>query len=348
MNKLSLTVMAFSLFGLLCCRAQDGDMATAAFAGAMESAPAIRLVDVRTADEFAEGHLRGAVNMDYFAQDFVSQVQQAFDTAEPVYVYCRSGRRSADAARQLKEAGFKVYNMLGGYEAWTKEGREVTKYEVERFATKSGKLLEITLIKHGSVEIRFQGRSYQFDPVTGLSKPTDFTAEFPKADAILVTHEHGDHLDAKAIEQLSGAETLLLLNEKSRAQIGKGEAIGNGQRRELPGGILLEAVPAYNTTPGREMFHPKGNGNGYVVTFDGLRIYIAGDTEDVPEMAGLKDIDIAFLPVNQPYTMTVEQCIAAAKVVKPRILIPYHFSQTDLSGLPAALPGIDVRLRQMQ
>ena len=107
-------------------------------------------------------------------------------------------------------------------------------------------------------------------------------------------------------------------------------------------------MPAYNTTPGREMFHPKGNGNGYVLTIDGLRIYVAGDTEDIPEMASLADVDVALLPVNQPYTMTPEQCIAATRVIRPKVLIPYHFGQTDLSGLPAALPEIDVRLRQMQ
>lgn len=96
------------------------------------------------------------------------------------------------------------------------------------------------------------------------------------------------------------------------------------------------------------MFHPKGRDNGFVLSFDGLRIYIAGDTEDIPEMADLKDIDVAFLPVNQPYTMTVEQCVAAARTLAPAILIPYHFSQTDLSALPSLLPGIDVRLRDMQ
>jgi len=348
MNKILISLMAFSLWGLISCKAQSGDMPAGAFAQALENDPAARLVDVRTADEYREGHLRGALNMDYFAKDFVQQVQAVYDTQEPVYVYCRSGRRSADAARQLTEAGYKVYNMLGGYQAWTGEGREVTKYEVDRFLTPSGKPLEITYIKHGSVEIRFNGRSYQFDPVTGLGKPTDFTAEFPKADAILVTHEHGDHLDAQAIGQLKGEGTLLLLNETSRKQIGQGEAIANGETRELPGGLMLEAVPAYNTTPGREKFHPKGNGNGYVVDFGGLRIYIAGDTEDVPEMAGLKNIDIAFLPVNQPYTMTPEQCIRAARVIGPKILVPYHYSQTDISGIPEALPGIEVRIRQMQ
>ena len=142
--------------------------------------------------------------------------------------------------------------------------------------------------------------------------------------------------------------TILLLNGASAAKIGRGEVIANGESRELPGGIRLDAVPAYNTTPGRENFHPKGNGNGYVLTIDGLRTYIAGDTEDIPEMADLKDIDVAFLPVNQPYTMTVEQCVKAAGSFKPKVLIPYHFSQTDLSGLPALLPGTDVRLRQMQ
>ena len=96
------------------------------------------------------------------------------------------------------------------------------------------------------------------------------------------------------------------------------------------------------------MFHPQGRDNGFVLTIDGLKIYIAGDTEDIPEMAGLKDIDVAFLPVNQPYTMTVEQCVNAAKVISPKVLIPYHFSSTDLSSLPDLLPEINVLLRHME
>lgn len=170
----------------------------------------------------------------------------------------------------------------------------------------------------------------------------------PPAHLVLVTHEHKDHFEPATIDILSAEGTRLILNETSRAQIGKGEAIANGQRTELPGGIVMDAVPAYNTTPGREMFHPKGNGNGYVLTIDGLRIYIAGDTEDVPEMAGLKDIDVAFLPVNQPFTMTVDQCVAATKAIAPKVLIPYHYSKTDLSALPSLLPGQDVRIRQLQ
>ena len=85
-----------------------------------------------------------------------------------------------------------------------------------------------------------------------------------------------------------------------------------------------------------------------MLTLDGLRIYIAGDTEDIPEMAALKDIDLAFLPCNQPYTMTVEQCVHAAQMIQPKVLIPYHFGNTDLSGLPAQLPGTDIRLRALQ
>lgn len=157
-----------------------------------------------------------------------------------------------------------------------------------------------------------------------------------------------DHLDAEAIAALTKEGTCLLMNQRSRDQYGSGEVIGNGEKKQLTDAILLEAVPAYNSTEGRENFHPKGNGNGYVLTIDGLRIYIAGDTEDIPEMAALKDIDVAFLPVNQPFTMTVEQCVAAAKAIQPKVLIPYHFSNTDLSTLPELLPGIDVRLRQMQ
>lgn len=221
-------------------------------------------------------------------------------------------------------------------------------YEVERFQTDGGKEVEITLIKHGSLEIRYDGRSYQIDPVVEYGKRTDYAKDFPKADVILVTHEHPDHLDNNAISDLKTPKTIILLNQRSSEIIGFGEVLGNGDKRMLPGGVCLEAVPAYNTTPGREKFHPKGRGNGYVLTFDGLRIYVAGDTEDIPEMAELKDIDVAFLPVNQPYTMTPEQCVKAAKVISPRVLIPYHFSSTDLSVLPNQLPGIDVRLRQMQ
>ena len=221
-------------------------------------------------------------------------------------------------------------------------------YEVERFLTDSGEPVDITLIKHGTLAIHFEDFWIHIDPVIQHGKTTNYATEFPKADFILITHEHGDHLDAEAIAALTGDQTRILANAAAAEKLGTAEDLSNGDSQALANVISVDAVPAYNTTPGREKYHPKGNGNGYVLTIDGLRIYIAGDTEDIPEMADLTDIDVAFLPVNQPYTMTVEQCVNAAKMIKPKVLIPYHFGDTDLSGLPALLPDIDVRLRQMQ
>ena len=221
-------------------------------------------------------------------------------------------------------------------------------YPIESFKTPGGHYVNVSLIKHGSIAVEYRGTTIQIDPVANLGKHTDYGTDFGKAEFVLVTHEHGDHLNDSTILVLSDEKTVLLLNKKSRDMIGHGEVIGNGETRQLTKDILLEAVPAYNTTPGREQFHPKGNGNGYVLTIDGFRLYAAGDTEDVPEMANLKDIDLAFLPVNQPYTMTPDQCVNAANMFKPKVLIPYHSSQTDLTGIPGQLPDIDVRLRQMQ
>ena len=126
--------------------------------------------------------------------------------------------------------------------------------------------------------------------------------------------------------------------------------MANGDRLQLAEDIMVEAVPAYNITEGHTQFHPRGRDNGYVLTLDGLRIYVAGDTEDIPEMAERHDIDIAFLPCNQPYTMTTEQLQRAARVIKPRVLFPYHYSQTDVSSLPGELrtEGIDVRIRHYE
>jgi len=349
MRHFIISAMALSLFGLFSCKAQYTDLNVDDFSAKIESLPSFRLIDVRTPEEYSEGHLPGAANIDWYDSTFVNNVKAAYDKSAPLCIYCRSGRRASSAASALTKAGYEVFNLKGGYLAWTAAGKPVTKYEVERFKTDSGKSVYITLIKHGSLEIRHEGVSIQVDPVGEYGKPTDYAADFPKADVILVTHEHGDHLDADAISALTGDLTVLLLNQTSRDKIDKGEVVGNGDFRTLAEGIaLLDVVPAYNTTPGREKFHPKGNGNGYVLTIDGLRIYVAGDTEDIPEMADLKDIDVAFLPVNQPYTMTVDQCVSAARIIKPKVLIPYHFSQTDLSSLPDLLPGIDVRLRQMR
>lgn len=335
-----------SLLGLFACGSGYKNLNTEEFANAISDG-SIALVDVRTPDEYAAGHLPGAANCDWNSTDFMEKMQ-AFPKETPLAVYCRSGKRSAAAAEKLSKAGYTVTNMLGGYMAWTEENRPVTQYAVETFFTAGGKPVAITLIKHGTLALNYKGLSIHVDPVSGYGRPTDYATEFPKADIILVTHEHGDHFDKEAIGILSGEKTMLVTNARCADMLGYGIVMANGDSIELPGDIGLEAVPAYNYTDGRTMFHPQGRDNGFVLTIDGLKIYIAGDTEDIPEMAGLKDIDVAFLPVNQPYTMTVEQCVNAAKVISPKVLIPYHFSQTDLSALPELLPGTDVRLRDMQ
>lgn len=314
-------------------------------------------IDVRTADEFAQGHLYHAVNIDWQKDGFMDEIKENFNTTLTLAIYCRSGKRSAAAAQALSDAGYKVLNLTGGYTAWTEAGKMTNFYQVEYIPAGGGNdPLVITLIKHGSLEFAYKGMSVQIDPVSGYGKNTDYAKEFPKADAILITHEHGDHLDKNAITALSSDKTEIILNAKSQQQIGLGRVLANGEFCTLfPVGISVWAVPAYNTTPGREQFHPKGNGNGYLLSFLGsLSAYVAGDTEDIPEMVDVPKIrpvmriSVAFLPVNQPYTMTVDQCVNAAKMVNPEVLIPYHFSQTDLSGLTDRLPGMKVLLRDMQ
>lgn len=338
-----------ALLGMLSCAsgAPVSDLDVDAFE-AKAADPAVFLVDVRTPDEYAEGHLRGAANIDWNAPGFMDQFSAACPKETPVAVYCRSGRRSAEAAQKLSKAGYTVTNLLGGIVAWQEAGKPVTKYAVETFFTDSGLPVRITLIKHGTLEIACKGMSIQVDPVSGLGVPTDYAAEFPKANVVLVTHEHGDHFDRAALEALGANADNLITNARVAEMLGWGIVMANGDSRDLPGDIRLDAVPAYNCSEGHTNFHPQGRDNGFILTIDDLRIYVAGDTEDIPEMASIKDIDVAFLPVNQPYTMTVDQCVHAAEVLQPKVLIPYHFSNTDLTDLPARLPGIKVLLRQMQ
>ena len=219
-------------------------------------------------------------------------------------------------------------------------------FDTDTFKTKSKKEVVVTFIKHGSLMLTYNKHTIQVDPV---SEYADYS-KFPKADIILITHEHEDHLDAKAIEMLSKKETTVILNTSSQKKLGKGTIMNNGDKKEILDNIKIEAVPAYNTTPGREMFHPRHRDNGYILTIDGLRIYIAGDTEDIPEMKELKNIDIAFLPVNQPYTMTIAEAVNAAKIFLPKVLYPYHFGNTDVKKIKDELKGtsIDVRLRKME
>ena len=303
----------------------------------------VRLIDVRTAEEYAEGHLLGAENIDVKDTLFAERIK---GVEGKVAVYCRGGRRSLKAAEQLAASGCTVYNLDGGILAWQKAGNPTTTVETDVFTTTGGRLVKLHALVHASICIEYDGKTVYIDPVAKLRDRTVDYETLPKADIILVTHEHFDHYDTATLKALACED--LVMNNRCVELYGSGTAMGNGERLTLDGDIALEAVPAYTTTPEHQQFHPKGRDNGYILTLDGLRIYIAGDTEDIPEMAELKDIDIAFLPCNQPFTMTTEQLVRAAQMVQPKVLFPYHYGETDVSGLPARLTDIDVRIRHYE
>ena len=217
------------------------------------------------------------------------------------------------------------------------------------YTTDSGKNVTFTFIKHASLEIKYDGLSIQVDPVRQLPPETDYS-KFNKAAFIFVTHEHFDHFDKDAIAALSDENTQVVLNKRCADMLGSGKAMSNGETLKLRDDITVEAVPAYNITPDRTKFHPKGRDNGYVISLDGLRIYIAADTEDIPEMTQLKDIDIAFFPCNQPYTMTPEQLANAARMFSPRVIYPYHFHDTPVENIKELLKDtqIEVKIRNMK
>jgi L-ascorbate metabolism protein UlaG (beta-lactamase superfamily) len=220
--------------------------------------------------------------------------------------------------------------------------------ETDLFNTSGGDL-KITLIGHGSLMFEFGGKVIHVDP---YSQVADYT-RLPKADTILITHEHGDHLDLKALEAVRTDKTQIVLTRICAEQVKGGMIMENGDTR-IVDGLKIEAVPAYNLVnrrPTGEFYHPKGDGNGYVITFGDKRVYIAGDTENIPEMKALKEIDIAFLPMNIPNTMTPKMVADAAKAFRPKILYPYHIRYTDVAQLVTLLQeekGIEVRLRNIK
>jgi len=220
-------------------------------------------------------------------------------------------------------------------------------FETDTVATSAGDL-KITFIGHGTLLFRFGGKTVHVDPVEQYA---DYT-RLPKADLILVTHEHSDHLDKQAIAAISTPETLLAVSAECARQLGRGVVMKNGDIKTFQG-LKVEAVPAYNVaherSPGHP-FHPQGVGNGYVITFGDQRVYVAGDTENIPEMAKLAKIDIAFLPMNLPYTMTPEMVANAVRTIQPRIVYPYHFGKTDTSQLVRLLSdqkNVEVRIRKL-
>ncbi len=223
----------------------------------------------------------------------------------------------------------------------------------DQIATDKG-VLVIHPIHHATFLMQWNGKTIYVDPVGG-AKPF---ADLPKPDLALVTHIHGDHFDAATLEAV--APPIIVAPKTVAEKIpeslrGKSvvRILTNGEKTEAAG-IAIEAVPAYNITAGKEKFHPKGRDNGYVLTMGGKRVYVAGDTEDIPEMRALKDIDVAFLPMNLPPTMSVAKAADAIREFKPKIVYPYHYRSHDgskadmeqLKKLVGDQSGVEIRVRE--
>ena len=220
-------------------------------------------------------------------------------------------------------------------------------FETDKIKTAQGDLV-ITCIGHGTLMISFGGKIIHIDPVTQMA---DYS-KLPKADLILITHEHPDHLDLKAIDMIKTGKTFIVTTENVARQRPGSIVLKNGDEKTIMG-LKIKAVPAYNLVNMRSPgvpYHAKGIGNGYIITFSDKRLYIAGDTENIPEMKNLRNIDIAFLPMNLPYTMTPEMVADAVRAFRPKIIYPYHYGKTDVSKLIDLLKNeknIEVRVRKM-
>jgi L-ascorbate metabolism protein UlaG (beta-lactamase superfamily) len=209
----------------------------------------------------------------------------------------------------------------------------------------TGGPITIQPINHAAVQLRFGTQVITVDPTM---MGGDYAA-LPKADIVLVTDIHGDHLDPATITKASKATTTVVVPSAAAAQVKGATVIANGETKTI-NGIMIEAVPMYNLQRGPsagQLYHTKGRGNGYVVTVGGKRFYFAGDTECVPEMKALKNIDVAFVPMNLPYTMPPNEAAECVKAFKPKIVYPYHYMGSDLNQFADALKGsgVDVRIR---
>lgn len=199
--------------------------------------------------------------------------------------------------------------------------------EAHRHAVEGGEVV-IHPVEHASMVLETPAGVIYVDPVEGAER----YADLPAPDAILLTHEHGDHFDMDTLNGL--AEAPMIVNQAVFDQLpeemqARATVMANGDSGDILG-VPIEAIPAYNTTEDRLQFHPEGRDNGYVLTLGGMRFLIAGDTEDTPELRALTDIHVAFLPMNLPYTMTVEQAAEAVAAFQPDIVYPYHFGDSDL------------------
>lgn len=212
------------------------------------------------------------------------------------------------------------------------------------FPTSSGEV-KITPLYHASTLIEAGGKIIYLDP----AKPAKLDG-LPKADLILITDIHQDHMDPASIAAISKAGTEILAAPAVVATVKTARPIANGES-ETWQGWTIEAIAAYNLkrgpAPGK-LFHDKGRGNGYVLTYGGVRFYFSGDTEGIPEMRALKNIDVAFVCMNLPYTMPPEEAADAVKAFHPKIVIPYHYRGSDLAVFKKGLEGTGIEVRLLE
>jgi L-ascorbate metabolism protein UlaG (beta-lactamase superfamily) len=206
----------------------------------------------------------------------------------------------------------------------------------DRYETESGEIV-IHPVEHASFVMETPGPVIYVDPVGGEAAYEGL----PPPDLVLITHEHGDHYDPETLSAIVGEETKLITNPAVHGMLpedlrARATAMANGETT-MAGDIAVEAIPAYNTTEERLQYHPQGRDNGYVLGIDGRRVYVAGDTEDIPEMRALENIDIAFVPMNLPYTMTPEQAASGVAAFAPGVVYPYHYRDSDLEAFEAGL-----------
>lgn len=198
------------------------------------------------------------------------------------------------------------------------------------------------LFGHATIGLEWDGKHVYIDP---CCSEADFTT-LPKADAILITHQHDDHFDPVAVEMLRKSDTVIIASEVVAAELEGAEALGEGNRTFMNSWLAVERVPAYNIE--RTQYHPRERGdNGYVIELAGRRTYVGGDTELTPEMRAVSEIDYLFLPVNLPYTMTVEMAVEAARSIKPRVFYPFHTIGTpteEIARIPSLLAAEDMEV----
>ena len=203
--------------------------------------------------------------------------------------------------------------------------------------------ITITPLGHASVMIQYQGKTIITDPIEDV----DYS-KLPQADLVLITHHHSDHFAAKPMKQILVKETLVIGSPEVIKILKSGTSLTNGKEHKW-GSIVIKAVPAYNIVGKRgngEPFHPKGRDNGYLITMGENSVYVAGDTELIPEMKELSGkVDVAVMPISKPYTMDEKACAEAAKLIKPKLLIPYHFFDADPNKVKEYLKETDIQVK---